>query len=61
MGSVRKDAPNPQETGGPREFRSLVGWEVVGGDILMKTGDGRRYEMWNSQSVDQDQGIKSGV
>ena len=31
LGSVREDAPNSQETGGPREFRSLVGW-VVGGE-----------------------------
>jgi len=26
LGSVRADAPNPQETGGPREFRGMVGW-----------------------------------
>ena len=25
-GSIRDDAPNPQETGGPREFRGHVGW-----------------------------------
>jgi hypothetical protein len=29
LGSVREDSPNPQETGGPREFRGLVG-SVVG-------------------------------
>jgi len=26
MGSVREDVPNPQEIGGPRELRGLVGW-----------------------------------
>jgi len=26
LDSVREDAPNPQETGGPREWGSLVGW-----------------------------------
>jgi hypothetical protein len=25
LGSVKEDAPNPQETGGPRVFRGLVG------------------------------------
>jgi hypothetical protein len=44
-------APNPQETGGPRVFRGLVGWGrvcvCVCGDILMETGVGRRYGMWN--------------
>ena len=28
LGSVREDAPNPQETGEPREFRGLRGWGV---------------------------------
>jgi hypothetical protein len=26
LGSVREDAPNPQETGGPKEFRGLMQW-----------------------------------
>jgi hypothetical protein len=30
LGSFREDAPNPQEPGGPREFRGLAGW-VFGG------------------------------
>jgi hypothetical protein len=34
--SFRNDAPNLQETGGPREFRGLVEWGV--GDIQMETG-----------------------
>jgi hypothetical protein len=25
LGTVREDAPIPQETGGPRDFRGLVG------------------------------------
>jgi hypothetical protein len=50
LGSVREDAPNPQETGGPREFRGL-GFEMCG-DILLGTGWGRKYEMWNSRRVD---------
>jgi len=26
LGSAREDAPNPQETGGSRRFKGLVGW-----------------------------------
>jgi hypothetical protein len=40
LDSVRDDAHNPQETGGPREFRDLVGCEVGGGDILLEMGVG---------------------
>jgi hypothetical protein len=36
-GSVREYAPNPQETGGPREFRGLVGSGLGVGDILVET------------------------
>jgi hypothetical protein len=37
-----------QETGGPKEFRGLVGWEEVDGDILVETGVARRrYGIWN--------------
>ena len=38
LSSVKEDAPNPQETGGPREFRGLVGSGLVVGDILIETG-----------------------
>jgi hypothetical protein len=31
-------APNRQETGGPRECGSLVGWGWAGGDIQEETG-----------------------
>jgi hypothetical protein len=34
--SFRDDALNPQETGGPREFRDQVGWGV---DIHVKIGE----------------------
>jgi len=36
VGSVREDAPNPQETGHPREFGGLVGRggvEMAGGNV----------------------------
>jgi hypothetical protein len=32
MRSFRDDAPNPQETGGPREFRGQVEWEQPRGE-----------------------------
>jgi hypothetical protein len=28
--NLRDDVPNPQETGGPREFRGLVAWWWLG-------------------------------
>jgi hypothetical protein len=51
MCSFRDDAPNPQETGSPRELRGKVGWEAEHpcGD----KGVGRKYGMWNSQRVDR--------
>jgi hypothetical protein len=41
LGSDREDSLNPQETGGPREFRGLVGW--VMGIFLWRQGVGRKY------------------
>ena len=38
MVSAREDVPNPQETGGPKEFRVLVGCGVGDRDILVETG-----------------------
>jgi hypothetical protein len=38
--------PTPEETGGLREFRGLIGWRVRGWDILVKTwewGEGMVY------------------
>jgi hypothetical protein len=55
MGLVREDAPNPQETRDPREFRGLVGWGLGAGDILMETGD--KEEVWN---VDPSEGGVGG-
>jgi hypothetical protein len=55
LDSVREDAPNPQETGSPREIQGLVGWGLGVGDWGHPHGDrglGRRYEMWNSQRVE---------
>jgi hypothetical protein len=45
LGSVKEDAPSPQETRGPREFRGLGGgW-----------GQGDGEEVWDGeQSVDQE-------
>jgi hypothetical protein len=54
MGSVREDAPNPQETGGPREFRGLVWWEWGLRTFSWRQGMGRKYGMWDSQRVDQE-------
>jgi hypothetical protein len=50
--SFRDDAPNPQETGGLREFRGQVGWGW--GDIHVETGGrvGRRCGMSSSRKVD---------
>jgi hypothetical protein len=52
LGSIREDAPNLQENKGPKKFRGGVGWGG-GGKILVETGAGRRYGMWNSQGVDE--------
>ena len=58
MGSVREDAPNPQESGGPREWGGLVGWGVgEGRDIHMKTGARSGEEVWN---VEQSEGRTEG-
>jgi hypothetical protein len=44
-----------KETGGPREFRGLVGWEVEGwGHPWGDRGLGRRYGMRSSLRVGQE-------
>ena len=57
MGLVREDAPNLQETGDRKEFRSLVRWWEWGGRVetsLGRQGWARwRNRMWNSRRVDQ--------
>ena len=50
--SVREDAPNPHETGGPRKWRGLMGGGLGRYILLEKVG--RRYGIWNSQRVDQE-------
>jgi hypothetical protein len=58
--SLRDDAPIPQETGGPREFRSQVGWGMETSSWRQGCGE----ELWD---VEQSQGgqergrIKYGV
>jgi hypothetical protein len=42
---VRENVPNPQETGSPREFRGLVGWEDGGEDISWRQGG--QKEVWD--------------
>jgi hypothetical protein len=52
LGLVREDAPNPQEIGGTREFRSLVGkgWGV--GIYSWRQGSGR----WGGMGCGTDRG-----
>jgi hypothetical protein len=53
---MRDDAPNPHETGGPREFRGLVAYGVDGGDNLEETGKGagKTCGMQNSWRAEQE-------
>ena len=62
--------PNPQETGGPREFKGQVGSRFfkgsggVGGGTPTGCwgGVGRRCGMWSRQRVDGGcQGVEYGV
>ena len=51
LGLDRENTPNPQETGGPREFRGLVGWGMGGEGILVVAGGqgggmGCRKNIW---------------
>ena len=48
--SFRADAPNPQETDGPKEFRGQVGWSW--GHPRGDSRVGRRCGMWRKQRVD---------
>jgi hypothetical protein len=51
---VREDAPNPQVTGGAREFRGLLGGGCM--DILVEIGG--REELWD---VEQSEGGPGGA
>ena len=61
MCSFRDDAPNTQETGGPREFRGQVWWGVRASK--WRLGEvGRRCGMWSSQRLDgEGHGMEYGV
>jgi hypothetical protein len=51
LDSFRDDVPNPQETGGPREFRNQMGWRVRAS--TWRWGRvGRSCGMWSSRRVD---------
>jgi hypothetical protein len=52
--SFRDDAPNSQETGGPKELRGQVGWGV-GVSTLIQGG---REELWD---VKQTEGGMGGI
>jgi hypothetical protein len=60
LGSVRDDAPDPQETGGPGILEFSWGRECSVGDILVEIGNWGGGT-WNSWRVDRGRGIKSGV
>jgi hypothetical protein len=49
MASMRGDAPNPQETCGPREWGDLVGWGWWKGDILLEM---RRDKVWDKKQLE---------
>ena len=51
MGSVREDAPNPQETGGAREFRGLIGWGWGVGTSSWSQGWGRGMDVKQSEGI----------
>jgi hypothetical protein len=60
LSSVREDMPNPQETGGSREFSGLLRWEW-GGDILIETGERGRGMGCGAERGWALRGRKSGV
>jgi hypothetical protein len=49
--SFKDDAPNPQVTGGPREFSGQVAWGR-GASMWRRAGVGRRCGMTSQQRVD---------
>jgi hypothetical protein len=61
LGSLGEDAPNPQETGGPREFRGLVESGLGGGDILLGGSSGGGGMGWETVRGWTRWGIISGV
>jgi hypothetical protein len=49
--SFKDETPSTQESGGPREFRGHVAWEV--GTSMWRQGVERRYGKWSSRRVDK--------
>ena len=49
MCSFKDDAPNPLETGGPREFRDQVGWGV-GTSTWRQVGGEEAWDVKKSES-----------
>jgi hypothetical protein len=57
--SSRDDVPNPQETGGLREFRGLVGWGLWGGNILLETVG--KEEVWDVKQSEGRPGARNKI
>jgi hypothetical protein len=53
LGSITEDAPNPQETGGPREFIGLLRWVVGTSSCRQEGGE----EVWD---VEESEGRLGG-
>jgi hypothetical protein len=51
---MREDVLNPQETGGHRKFRCLIGWGWGWRHPHGDRGAGRRYGMWIIWRVNQE-------
>ena len=58
--SFREDASNPQETGGPKEFRCLIVRGLGMGTSLLNQVGRKSYGICNSQRVSGG-GMKSRV
>ena len=56
MDSVREDAPNPQETGGPREFRGLMRWGMDRWGHPCRDGGVRGKEVWGMEQSEGELG-----
>jgi hypothetical protein len=54
LGLVREDVPNPEETGGPREFRDLEASEADWWNILVEI-EGEE-EVWNLEQLEGGSG-----
>jgi hypothetical protein len=50
--SIRDDAPNPQETGGPRQFRGGCVWRGGGASLWRRGGE----EVWDVEQLEGRQG-----